>query len=86
MIGGGGLCGAALGRGGVDCKISVRGGGCTRMGCGMWGEEGGVGCLERYRCDIILYTDSSYYYYNMKRAPYLIILLHKSRSWLNVIF
>ena len=56
------------------------------MECGMWGEEGGVGCLERYRCDIILYTDSSYYYYNMKRAPYLIILLHKSRSWLNVIF
>ena len=39
---GGGLCGAALGKGGVDCKISVRGGGCTRMGCGMWGEGMGL--------------------------------------------
>ena len=38
MIGGGSLCGAALGRAGVDCRVSVRGGRVheDRMGCGMW--------------------------------------------------
>ena len=39
---GGGLCGAALGKGGVDCKISVRGGrvhedGMWDVGGGGWG-------------------------------------------------
>ena len=54
----------------------------------MWDVGGGDGvvCLERYRCDIIVYTDSSHYYYNMTHAPGSIILLHKSRSWLNIIF
>ena len=35
------LCGTALGRGGVDCRISVRGGGCTRMGWDVGGGEWG---------------------------------------------
>ena len=75
-----------MGRAEVDCRISVRGGRVHEDG--MWDVGGGDGvvCLERYRCDIIVYTDSSHYYYNMTHAPGSIILLHKSRSWLNIIF